>query len=120
MAFSVEISPQAFRDLDDLAIYLLERSQSRSVARKWFLSVLDSIDSLSTLPERHPVVALAEPDVEIVRLLTHGRRNRKYKIYYCVRKRSPSSGIVSVFHIRHWARRPVSANELQALRHENL
>jgi hypothetical protein len=41
MAFDVEISPRAFRDLDELATELKERSQSYAVARKWFLSSRD-------------------------------------------------------------------------------
>jgi plasmid stabilization system protein ParE len=113
MAFNVEISPRAFRDLDELATDLKERSQSYAVARKWFLAVLGAIDSLAEIPERRPVVTEAQDEIERVRLLLHGKRNRQYRIYYCVRKRSTSSGTVSVFHVRHWARRGPSEDELR-------
>lgn len=118
MAFSVEISPRAFRDLDELATELKERSRSHTLARKWFLSVLGAVDSLAEMPERCPVVTEAEDEIERVRLLLHGKRNRRYKIFYCVRKRSPSTGTVSVLHVRHWARKGVSADELQKLMDE--
>ena len=118
MAFDVEISPRAFRDLDELATELKERSQSYDVARKWFLSVMNAIDSLAEMPERRPVVAEAQDEFERVRLLLHGKRNRRYTIYYCVRKLSPSSGTVSVFHVRHWARKGLSEDELQELMDE--
>src|SRR5262245_1247544 len=102
MAYKVEISPRAFRDLDNLAIEIRKRSQSIAITRKWFLSILDAIDSLAEMPERCPVLAEGEDEIERVRLLLHGSRKRSYKIYYCVRKDGPSSGTVSVFHVRHW------------------
>jgi plasmid stabilization system protein ParE len=52
MDFSVEISPRAFRDLDELAAELKERSQSYTFARKWFLTIVDAIGSLVEMPER--------------------------------------------------------------------
>src|SRR5579864_6236317 len=91
MAFDVEISHRAFRDLDELATELKERSQSYAVARKWFLVVLESIDSLTQTPERRPVVMEAQDETQRVRLLLDGKRNCQYRIYYCVRKRGPSS-----------------------------
>jgi plasmid stabilization system protein ParE len=115
MDFNVEISPRAFRDLDELAIELKERSKSYAVARKWFLAVVAAIDSLAEMPERCPVVMKAQDEIECVRLLLHGKRNRRYRIYYCVRKLNSSSGTVSVFHLRHWARKVLREDELQEL-----
>ena len=119
MVFKVEISPRAFRDLDELAAELKERSQSYTVARKWFLAVVESIDSLSSMAERCPVVTETQDQIECVRILLHGKRKRLYRIYYCVRKLGPSSGTVSVFHVRHWARKGLSENELQELMNED-
>ncbi len=118
MGFNVEISPRALRDLDELAAELKERSQSYTVARKWFLAVVDAIDSLAEMPERCPVVTEGQDEIECVRVLLHGKRNRRYKIYYCVRKLSPSSGTVSVFHVRHWARKGPREHQLQELMDE--
>ena len=120
MAFRVEIAPRAFRDLDGLATELKERSQSYHVGRKWFLSILDAIDSLSEMPERRPSVTDADDEIERVRLLLHGNRNRLYKIYYCVRRSGPSTGTVSVFHVRHWARQVPGEDELRELMDESL
>ena len=95
MGFNVEISPRALRDLDELAAELKDRSQSYTVARKWFLAVVDAIDSMGEMPERCPVVTEAQDQIECVRLLLHGKPNRRYRIYYCVRKLGPSNGTVS-------------------------
>ena len=72
MGFNVEISPRALRDLDELAAELKERSQSYTVARKWFLAVVDAIDSLAEMPERCPVVTEGQDEIECVRVLLHG------------------------------------------------
>jgi len=72
MGFNVEISPRALRDLDELAAELKDRSQSYTVARKWFLAVVDAIDSLGEMPERCPVVTEGQDEIECVRVLLHG------------------------------------------------
>ena len=116
---NVEISPRAFRDLDELATELKQRSQSNAVARKWFMAVLDSIDSLAEMPERLPVVTEAHNEIERVRLLLHGKRNHRYIGFTTAcRKLGPSSGTVNVFHVRHWARKGLSGDELQELMDE--
>jgi len=60
MAFNLEISPRALGDLDELADNIKRRSRSYDIARKWFLSVLESIDTLAEMPERCPVTVEAE------------------------------------------------------------
>jgi hypothetical protein len=34
--------------------------------------------------------------------LLYGKRNRRYRVYYSVQPTTPSTGIVRVFHMRHW------------------
>jgi hypothetical protein len=48
-----------------------------------------------------------------VRVLLHGRKNRTYKIYFSIQPENSSSGLVSVFHVRHWARRPLTREEFE-------
>jgi plasmid stabilization system protein ParE len=97
MAFRVEISPRAYRDLDSIATVIGEGS-SPEAARKWFLAVLDVIEK--------------------VRVLLYGRKNRSYKISFCVQPDTQTNGIVSVFHVRHWARRNLSTYELMQMTDE--
>ena len=78
MAFDVLVTDEAFADLDSLAEFI--RSQSSvEASRRWFSSMIDAIDSLSAMPDRCPLA----PDAALlgtgIRLLLHGRRNRKYK-----------------------------------------
>lgn len=111
MAFRVEIAPQAFDDLDSIATYIRDHS-TFAVAEKWFNGIIDDIASLKEMPARCRVAPESEDIGQEVRLLLHGRRNRSYKIYYAIDYETPSTGTVRVFHVRHWARKPVSEDEI--------
>jgi plasmid stabilization system protein ParE len=117
MAFRVEIAPQAFDDLDSIADYIKERS-SFAVAERWFNGVIDDIDSLKNMPARYPVAPESEDLGREVHVLLHGRKNRTYKLYYSIEYETQSRGTVRVFHVRHWARKSPSEDELQELMDE--
>ncbi len=80
-----------------------------------FNGILDEIASLKEMPARRPVAGESEDVGQEIRLLLHGRRNRSYKVYYSISYETAVTGTVRVFHVRHWARRPVSGDELQDL-----
>jgi plasmid stabilization system protein ParE len=112
MAFDVLVTDEAFADLDSLAEFI--RSQSTiEVSRKWLSSMIGAIDSLSAMPDRCPMAPDAALQGSGVRLLLHGRRNRKYKIYFRIRRPGRSGGTVEVIHIRHWAQNPLSGEETE-------
>ncbi|MBS1826396.1 MAG: type II toxin-antitoxin system RelE/ParE family toxin [Acidobacteria bacterium] len=54
MAFRVEITPQAFDDLDSIAGSVRQHS-SFAIAEKWFNGIIDDIGSLKEMPARCPV-----------------------------------------------------------------
>jgi plasmid stabilization system protein ParE len=51
MAFRVEISPQAFNDLDETARYIQEQS-SFERAKEWFNGIIAAIRTLEVMPRR--------------------------------------------------------------------
>jgi plasmid stabilization system protein ParE len=114
MAFRVEIQPQAFDDLDRLADYIKARGSLRA-AEKWFNGIIDEIASLKELPQRCPIAPESEELGQEVRVLFFGRRNRRYKVYFSITHQTPTTGLVSIFHIRHWAKQPLSNEELDEL-----
>jgi plasmid stabilization system protein ParE len=114
MAFRVEIEPQAFDDLNSISDYI-KTSSSFGVAERWFNGVMDDIASLKEMPARCPVAPESEDLGQEVRILLHGRRKRTYKIYYAIDNETSSAGRVRVFHVRHWARKPLNEDELQEL-----
>jgi plasmid stabilization system protein ParE len=111
MAFRVEISPEALENLDAIATQIQQHGSFES-AQRWFNGMLVAIRSLGEMPSRCP---LSDESVDLqteVRLLLHGKRNRRYKIYFAIH---PASATVRVFHVRHWARKPVETDELEEL-----
>ena len=80
MAFSVEIEPQAFDDIDELAS-AIRRGSSLEMAQRSFNGMMAAIASLGEVPERCALAPEAEELGDAIRLLLHGRRNRSYKIF---------------------------------------
>jgi plasmid stabilization system protein ParE len=117
MAFHVEISPRAFNDLDEIARYIKQQA-SFGQAEKWFNGMIAAIQTLEDLPHRCRVADESEELGQEVRLLLYGKRNRRYKVYYSVQERTPSTGTVRVFHVRHWARKTPDPGRLRELMHD--
>jgi hypothetical protein len=67
------------------------------------------------MPARCPIAPESEELDHEIRVLLHGRKNRAYKVYFAIHHETPSTGEVRVFHVRHWARRTLSEDELQEL-----
>jgi len=111
MAFRVEISPEALENLDAMAAHIQQHGSIES-AERWFNGIVISIRSLGEMPSRCPLAGESDELQTEVRLLLHGKRNRRYKIYFAIHQ---PSATVRVFHIRHWARRPAETDELENL-----
>jgi len=114
MVFRVEISPQAFGDLDDIAGYITERGSFES-AQRWFNAIMDAIRTLRKLPGRCPAAEESKAVGTEVRLLLHGRRGHSYGVYFAI---DYETAMVRVFHVRHWARKPLNADEFEDLMDE--
>jgi plasmid stabilization system protein ParE len=114
MAFRVEISPRAFKDLDEIARHI-KRQSGFEQAQEWFNGILAAIRTLEEMPRRCPVADVSKALGQEVRLLLYGKRNREYKVYYSIRQRTPSTGKVQVFHVRHWARKNLNPDQLREL-----
>jgi plasmid stabilization system protein ParE len=114
MAFRVEVSPEAWTNLDAIARYIRERGSLES-AERWFNEVIEAIRSLGELPDRCTLAEESEHLQTGVRLLLHGKRNRRYKVYFAIHHESQT---IRVFHVRHWAMKPAEADELGDLMDE--
>ena len=114
MAFRVVLEPQAFDDLDQLT-GALKAASSLETAERWFSGMMQAIATLREMPARCSLAPESQELRHEVRLLFHGRKNRAYRIYFDIRYDTPSGGVVRVFHVRHWARRPLTNDELEEL-----
>jgi len=111
MAFRVDISVQAFEDLDTISAYIRQRGSFES-AQRWFNGIVNAIKALRDTPERCPLAEESQQLQAEVRLLLYGKRNRRYKIYFAILKETES---VRVLHVRHWARTRADPGELEDL-----
>jgi plasmid stabilization system protein ParE len=114
MAFRVEISARAFNDLDEIARYIKQQTNFEQ-GEEWFNGIIAAIRTLEDMPSRCSVADESEELAQEVRLLLYGKRNRKYKVYYSIRQKTPSTGTVQVFHVRHWARKSLNTDQLREL-----
>jgi plasmid stabilization system protein ParE len=111
MAFRVEVSPRAFEDLDAIAGYI-RRHGSFESAEGWFNGIMDAIKTLRQAPPRCPLAEESRQLRTEVRLLLYGKRNRRYKVYFAIHTGTET---IRVLHVRHWARKPAGAGELDDL-----
>jgi plasmid stabilization system protein ParE len=114
MAFRVEIAPRAFQDLDEIAGYI-ERQASFEQAEEWFNGMIAALGTLEELPHRCPIAPESRAIGQEVWVLLHGKRNHRYRVFYSIRQKTPATGNVRIFHIRHWARNRLNADELREL-----
>jgi len=96
MAFRVELTDRAYRDL--AAIYEYIQANSSGQAFRWFNGLESAILSL----EKHPKRGTVTREDSRLRQLLYGNKPHVYRIIYSIRERSR---LVSVLHIRHGARR---------------
>ena len=98
MAFRVEITDRAQRDLD--AIYARVVREAPYDGPLWFTRFEESILSLAEFPERWPLEPKLSTSSRSVRKLLFGRRPHVYRVYFTV-----LSDTIKVLHVRHGARK---------------
>jgi len=106
MKFRVVIQPPAKLDIDAAFVYLAQRAPD--AAERWLNGLEDAIQSLGTFPRRCGIAPEGREFPEEIRQLIYGRRRRRYRVLFVIRKR-----VVHVLHVRHGARRPMSGDEIQ-------
>jgi toxin ParE1/3/4 len=106
MPYLVRLADRALRDME--AIYEFIDAQASESAFAWFKKLAREIYSLERFPERGAVI----PESKKLRHLLFGEKPSTYRIIYELDKRHH---VVSVLHIRHGARAPLSAKEKKQL-----
>jgi plasmid stabilization system protein ParE len=90
------------------AIYEFINAEASDRAFAWFNNLAREIYSLERFPERGAVIR----ENKKLRHLLFGQKPSTYRIIYALDKRHH---VVSVLHIRHGARAPLSAKEKKQL-----
>ncbi len=104
MAFTVEFSLRAERDIDEIVLYI--QADSPHDATRWRQRLHEKLQALRTLPEACGIAPEnAEARCEI-RQLIYGR----YRVLFTIREKS-----VFIVTVRHGARRFMADNELREI-----
>jgi plasmid stabilization system protein ParE len=99
MAYRVDLTTRADRDLRP--IYRSIDAAVSEQARVWFDGLEAAVLSLEEHPARTPVT----PEDRSLRHLLYGHGRSVYRIIYAIDERV---GVVTVLHVRHGSRRPLS------------
>jgi len=103
MAYRVNITPRAQRDLEDL--YRAITADGSGEALTWYRGFTRAILGLEKYPNRCP----ATPESASLRHLLYGRKPHIYRAIFRVLERQKE---VEVLHIRHRARQEIQADDL--------
>jgi toxin ParE1/3/4 len=100
MQYLVSLTDRALRDME--LVYEFVQADSSEKAFAWFNDLAEAIYSLERYPDRGAVT----PESKKLRYLLFGKKPTTYRIIYTVDKRHAA---VSILHIRHGARAPLSS-----------
>jgi toxin ParE1/3/4 len=100
MQYLVSLTDRALRDME--LVYEFVQADSSEKAFAWFNDLAEAIYSLERYPDRGAVT----PESKKLRHLLFGKKPTTYRIIYTVDKRHAA---VSILHIRHGARAPLSS-----------
>ncbi len=101
MAFRVDVTEQAFQDIDAIFAYIADSSPQNAV--RWRDQVLEKMQSLFYHPLRHGLA----PEAQSVGVEVHQKMFGVYRILYTV-----TDDWVTIHGVRHGSRRPIHSEEL--------
>jgi plasmid stabilization system protein ParE len=107
MAYRVEIARRAEADLEELYLWVVERTPQQGA--RWFNGLERAVLSLDEHPKRCPVAPESIDPDHPVRVLSYGRKPHIYRIFFVV---DDLAGRVRVVHVRRSARRPAVPDDL--------
>lgn len=116
--YAVRITARAKRDIQEALLRMADLSGS-PVARSWIIELYDAFATLGTLPRRCPVATEANlfPSHYEVRQLQYRRAGSTavYRILFRVRDETEDGPVVSILHVRHAARKPMTRREAKEI-----
>jgi plasmid stabilization system protein ParE len=94
MAFHVDITRKAYRDLSGILRWLLdERAGEQGLS--WYAGLVKAIDTLSEAPNRCPKAPESATSRREIRHLLYGNKPHVYRILFTIK-----DDVVTVLHVR--------------------
>jgi len=101
MAYRVELSPEADREIEEAYCWIVERSPRGAAG--WYNGLMSALRSLRDSPQRCPIAPENDAFREEIRQLLYGRRQHRYRVLFTVHGKT-----VRILHVRHGARKHIS------------
>lgn len=103
MAFSVELTHAAQRDIEETIDYIALDSSVR--AKKWHDALRDLLNSLKEMPTRHAIIQESESLNRALRSVRH----HSHRVIYEVNEKHERVTVVRIYHA---SRKPLEAQDL--------
>jgi plasmid stabilization system protein ParE len=113
--YAVRIEVRAERDIQEALLRIAEFSGDE-IARTWIAGLYEAFAKLGTLPYRCPVIEEARSFTREVRQLQYKRTANApaYRILFTIVENGDGR-MVSILHVRHAARKPVTRKEAKEI-----
>ncbi len=112
--YAVRLTAQARQDIFHAAERLAELADDPSLARAWAGALYEAVARLATNPRAYTVLAretrLFGQDIQRM-LFRRSARAAAYHVLFAVADASADGPIVTILHVRHGSRRPLSRAE---------
>ena len=104
MAFRVDVTLKAYRDLSGILRWLLAEHAGEQ-GLSWYDGLRRAIDTLSEAPTRCPKAPENETSRREIRHLLYGNKPHVYRILFTIRK-----DVVTILHVRGPKQNPLPAH----------
>jgi plasmid stabilization system protein ParE len=110
--YAIRILPVALNEIDSVAAYL-DAHGAVADTEEWRAGLRKEIARLATVPRQFPIIAEAHMFRREVRQILYRRTasSSPYRVLFSVSDAGDDGPQVTVFHVRHAARRPISRRE---------
>ena len=114
--YAIRILPQAKRDIDNATMRMAEINGD-AIALDWYENLYLVTMTLATLPRRCPIAPEDAFFKRQVRQLQYRRTGDSpaYRILFTITEGSNDAPTVSVIHVRHAARKPMTRKEAREI-----
>lgn len=118
-AYAVRFSAGADREVSEATVRLADLSGSEKIAQEWLEGIYTAATTLAT----HPTRFALRPDegrkigLSVRRLLyQRSPSSAAYHLYYTVENQGEDGPRVTIIHVRHASRRPITGTEAKDIR----
>ena len=114
--FAIRFSPRARRELDEARVRLAEITDPDH-AYEWYNGFLDALALLADNPNRNAVAYESRFFRETVHAFSYRLtvRGVAYRVFYTITEPKEDAPIVSLMHIRHASRKPMTRREAREI-----